>query len=74
MPEKFNTQYRSVIVFGTVQVVEDQKEKRKGITAILKKLSPDHLKAGEDYINSAFEKLHVLRLDIEKISGKATRG
>ncbi|MCI7304270.1 pyridoxamine 5'-phosphate oxidase family protein [Ihubacter massiliensis] len=74
MPEKFNTQYRSVIVFGTVQVVEDQKEKRKGITAILKKLSPDYLKAGEDYINSAFEKLHVLRLDIEKISGKATRG
>lgn len=74
MPEKFNTQYRSVTVFGNVQVVEDKNEKRKGITAILKKLSPDHLEAGEEYINSAFDKMHVLRMDIEKISGKATRG
>lgn len=74
MPEKFNTQYRSVMVFGTVQTVEDQDEKRKGITSILEKLSPEHMEAGQEYIDSAFDKMCVLRMDIEKISGKATRG
>lgn len=74
MPEKFSTQYRSVTVHGKIRIVEDREEKLKGIRAILQKLSPQHLEAGEKYIDSAFEKMHVLRLDVERITGKATRG
>ncbi len=74
MPEKFNTQYRSVTAFGTICVVEDEEEKRKGIKAIADKLSPEFPKEGMEYINSAFHNMHVLRMDVTKMTGKATRG
>ncbi len=74
MPEKFNTQYRSVTVFGTISIVTDPEEKKKGIVAIAEKLSPEYPKEGMEYIESAFDKMHVLKMDISKISGKATRG
>lgn len=74
MPAKFNTQYRSAAVFGTIQVVQDTEEKRKGITAIMEKLSSDYHDAGMEYINSAFDKICVLKLEISHMTGKATRG
>lgn len=74
MPEDFNTQYRSVTVFGKITVVEDADEKRAGITAIADKLSPEYHKEGQDYINKAFNDMHVLKLEIEHMTGKATRG
>lgn len=74
MPDKFNTQYRSAAVFGTIQVVHDTEEKRKGIIAIMEKLSSDYHDAGIEYINSAFDKLCVLKLEISHMTGKATRG
>lgn len=74
MPKEFNTQYRSVTAFGTISVVEDEEEKRKGIQAIADKLSPEFPKEGTEYINSAFSKMHVLRMDVTKMTGKATRG
>lgn len=74
MPEKFNTQYRSVTVFGDISIVEDTDEKKKGIKAIADKLSPDFEKEGLEYIEKAFNAMHVLRMDVTKITGKATRG
>ena len=74
MPEEFNTQYRSATVFGTISVLKDADEKRKGITAIAEKLSPDYREAGQKYIDASFDEMHVLKLEISKISGKATRG
>lgn len=73
MPEKFNTQFRSVTVFGKVTVAEKEEEKRQGLVAIIKKLSPQHMEAGLEYIDSALAKVTVLRLDISKMTGKATR-
>ena len=74
MPEKFNTQYRSVTVFGNICIVEDADEKRRAITAIAGKLSPDFPKEADDYIDRAFKNILILRLDIEHMTGKATRG
>lgn len=73
MPEKFSTKFRSVIVFGLVSIAEDKEEKLKGIRAIAQKFSPQYPKEGEEYIASAFDKMHVLKMDIEKMTGKATR-
>ena len=74
LPEKFNTEYRSVTIFGTVRILEDREEKKKGITAIAERLAPEHREAGLKYINSAFENMHVLKMDISHMTGKATRG
>ena len=74
MPANFNTQYRSVTVSGTIRIVEEPQEKKQGICAIVDKLSPDHKEAGLAYIDKAFNNMHVLKLQVSKISGKATRG
>lgn len=74
MPEKFNTQYRSVTVFGDISIVEDTEEKKKGIKAIADKLSPDFEKEGLAYIEKAFSNMHVLKMKVTKMTGKATRG
>lgn len=73
MPEKFNTQYRSVTAFGNITIIDDGEEKRKAITDIAGKLSPDFPKEADDYINRAFKNILILRLDIDHMTGKATR-
>lgn len=74
MPEDFNTQYRSVTVFGKICVVQNDDEKNAGISAIARKLSPDFIEAGKAYIERAFNDMHVLKLEPEYMTGKATRG
>lgn len=74
MPEDFNTQYRSVTVFGKISVVEDINEKKAGISAVAEKLSPDYIEEGKAYIERAFNDMHVLKLEPEYMTGKATRG
>ena len=74
MPEDFNTQYRSVTVFGKIFVVQNDDEKNAGISAIARKLSPDFIEAGKAYIERAFNDMHVLKLEPEYMTGKATRG
>ena len=43
------TKYRSVTVFGTVDVVKDAAEKRSAIEALALKISPDYREAGLEY-------------------------
>lgn len=74
MPEKFNTQYRSVTAFGTIAPVTDAEEKKKGLMAVSDKLSPEHHAAGMEYIENAFSKVTVLKMEITRMTGKATRG
>lgn len=74
MADQFNTQYRSVTIFGKVEKVESADEKRKGLTALVEKLSPQYMEAGAKYINSSFDDVIVLKLNIAKMTGKATRG
>ena len=74
MADQFNTQYRSVTIFGKIEKVESADEKRKGLTALVEKLSPQYMEAGAKYINSSFDDVIVLKLDMAKMTGKATRG
>ena len=73
MAEKFNTKYRSVTIFGKIKKVDSNEEKRNGLLALVNKLSPQYMEAGVKYIAASFDDVTVLRLDIAKITGKATR-
>ena len=71
LASKFSTKYRSVVAFGKVQVVEDPEEKKQGLIKIVEKLSPDFVENGIKYINGAFDRVTVLRMDIEHMTGKS---
>lgn len=73
MPEKFSTKFRSVMIFGKICIVEDPQEKRKGISAIAEKFSPQYHDEGVKYIDLAFDNIYMLKVKVERITGKAAK-
>jgi nitroimidazol reductase NimA-like FMN-containing flavoprotein (pyridoxamine 5'-phosphate oxidase superfamily) len=71
--DEFSMKYMSAIVFGRIREVEGD-EKMNVLIALIEKYStPEFLEKGKGYAEKAFGKTAVLRLDIEKITGKARR-
>jgi nitroimidazol reductase NimA-like FMN-containing flavoprotein (pyridoxamine 5'-phosphate oxidase superfamily) len=69
---EFSLQYRSVMVFGTVRILESYEEKRAALAGLLEKYFPE-MKAGREYRPSTDKELKrtsVYELKIESWSGK----
>ncbi|MBR6653096.1 MAG: pyridoxamine 5'-phosphate oxidase family protein [Oscillospiraceae bacterium] len=73
LADKFSVRYASAAVFGTAEVIKDDTEKRAALVALIEKYSPGHIPAGMDYINRDFHKPLVVKITIQKISGKARK-
>ncbi|ACL16565.1 pyridoxamine 5'-phosphate oxidase family protein [Methanosphaerula palustris] len=71
LPERFSTRYSSVILSGRAFEVFDL-EKRAGLVALLGKYSAGYLDQGTRYIEKAWERTKVYRIDIETCTGKGT--
>ncbi|WP_426350553.1 pyridoxamine 5'-phosphate oxidase family protein [Alloiococcus sp. CFN-8] len=72
LPEKFSTNYESVIVFGRVQEASED-EKENILLEIIKKYSPDFVDSGKDYISKSSKHSKVFKINIEHISGKGRK-
>lgn len=68
VPEKFTTYFRSVIVAGAIRPVSAEEEIMRGLQMLCKKYSPGIDSEAE--IASCLNRVVVLRLDIESITGK----
>jgi len=73
LPDKFSTKYISAIAQGKAEIVSDIEEKKAGLMAIIEKYSPEHIPAGIKYIDSALDKVCVIKISIDKLSGKARK-
>jgi nitroimidazol reductase NimA-like FMN-containing flavoprotein (pyridoxamine 5'-phosphate oxidase superfamily) len=73
MPEKFATRYESVVVSGEARTVDDPVQKKNALRALVVKYSPDHIAAGELYIDKLIDKAAVVEITIANLSGKARR-
>lgn len=62
----WGTKYRSVIGTGYVKLLESDEEKIHGLKVIMKHYSPDEF----SFPQSKLETVLVLRIDIDRISGK----
>ena len=69
-PAAFTTGYESIIVFGIIESIEVEEEKRDALRLIVKKYSPGYKEEGDAYIDRAIQKTKVLKLTIKKITGK----
>ena len=75
VPEKYTTLYRSVIVFGQIALVEENKEKRQLIEKLAIKYAPtDTVQRRTQAIDKEWERLCVLKMSIEHLSGKEAMG
>lgn len=73
IPEKFTTAYESVVAFGCMQVEISEEERRNALRLLTEKYAPSYREIGEKYIQASFHRTHILRLDIETVTGKCKR-
>lgn len=72
LPDKFSTEYESVILFGKAEEAVNE-EKKEALMSIIEKYSSDFKAEGIEYIERAIEHTKVVKIEIEKITGKARR-
>lgn len=70
LPEKFTTVFRSVIAFGKIRVIEDDTEKRDTAVLLADKYSPNLTAERDKEIADGFNRMLMLELDIEHMTGK----
>lgn len=70
IPEKFDTLYKSVIIFGKAEVIENFDEKRNGFMKFIEKFSSDFMISGEKYVDNLIDKTNLIKVSIEHVSGK----
>jgi nitroimidazol reductase NimA-like FMN-containing flavoprotein (pyridoxamine 5'-phosphate oxidase superfamily) len=64
--------YRSVVFWGTISIVKDLEEKKRGLDVLLSHLEecPDPIRKRNFPSDESYRNVCVLRLDIREISGK----
>lgn len=73
IPDKFTTQYESVMVKGKVCLTLTDQEKINALELIIDKFSKEHKEIGMKYIEKSLHRTAIIRLDIESISGKGKK-
>jgi nitroimidazol reductase NimA-like FMN-containing flavoprotein (pyridoxamine 5'-phosphate oxidase superfamily) len=69
-PEKYTTFFRSVIAFGRIHIIEDEKEKLEIIRMLGNRYNPNQDDALQKEIESGLSRLLAIRFDIEHLTGK----
>jgi len=72
LPDKFSTQYESVIVFGKAIEIEGD-EKREALLELINKYSQGFIEDGLKYIDKASNKTKAYKILIKSITGKARK-
>jgi nitroimidazol reductase NimA-like FMN-containing flavoprotein (pyridoxamine 5'-phosphate oxidase superfamily) len=74
MTDKYSMRYKSIIAFGRVREV-DGEEKMAALLALVAKYACDqeYLAKGKEHAVNNLAKTVVLRMDLERLSGKARR-
>lgn len=71
VPEEYTSYFRSVIVFGTIRVLNDDKEKKNAIDELALKYAPNNTAENrQEAIEREWNPLCMLEMSIDHISGK----
>ena len=71
VPEEYTTYFRSVIAFGKIHVMEDEKEMKNAIELLAVKYYPNDTETNRNIaINREWKPLCMIELEIEHLSGK----
>lgn len=71
VPEEYTSYFRSVIVFGKMQIIENENDKKIAIEKLAVKYAPEDSKENrQEVIEKAYHRFCMLQLSIEYMSGK----
>lgn len=69
----FTAFYESAMAHGRAAVVADEDERRRALLALCEKYLPQHMDKAGEAITAAFAATCVVRIDLDRLSGKARR-
>ncbi len=70
VPEKFGRKYTSVVVEGSIELIDDPEVKRQLMTCVVESNSSDYREKGEIVIEKMLNQVMIYKMNIEIISGK----
>lgn len=73
LPNKFTTEYESVVATCNASTGLSDDEKMKALRLILQKYSPNDQIVGQQYAEKSFHRTEIIKLDIVEFSGKCKR-
>lgn len=73
IPQNFDTEYDSVVIFGSAVEVTDDEEKQQALLELIKKYSKDYLETGMVHINKNMNSVAVYKIKIDHMTGKRGR-
>ena len=74
IPEKYTSAYRSVIVFGSVRIIEDEEEKLASIRKLAVRYAPNNTEERHtDEIERQWDRFCMLEMSIAHMTGKEGR-
>jgi len=72
VPEKLTTKYESAVVFGKAYEVSGE-EKHAALVGLIEKYSSSYMEKGMKCVQNAGDKLKVIGITVDRITGKANR-
>lgn len=69
--ETFTTHFRSVTIFGKARILMDESERQSALESLVEKYSPDYLEEGKKEIKKEWDRVTLIEVKIEHMTGKA---
>lgn len=70
VPDKFTTEYESVVLRCEAHISLHEAERMSALSLLVSKYAPAHKAVGMDYAGKSFHRTEIIRLDIQEFSGK----
>ena len=70
VPQRFGRKYKSVIVEGGIELIDEPEIKRQVMTWVVKRKSPDYIEKGQSVIEKMLDRVLVYKMSMETVSGK----
>lgn len=69
--ETFTTHFRSVSIFGRARILTEDSDRRHALEYLIEKYSPDYIKEGQQEIDKEWDRVCLIEVKIEHMTGKA---
>ena len=70
VPSRFGRKYKSVIVEGGIELIDEPEFKRQVMTWVVKRKSSDYFEKGLTVIEKMLDRVLVYKMNMETVSGK----
>lgn len=70
IPQKFGREYKTAVVEGSIELIDEAEMKRQVMTWMVASKSPDNMEKGKIVIEKLLNRVLVYKMKMESVSGK----